>query len=164
MRLPKFAIGALSACALLVFTSVASAYYPSNYFGGGYGNYGGFGAFGFGNRYANQPILPYYSQFPPVYYSRPVARPYGFSPYALPPGVLPAELAVRPQASAAVQPRMTSNPFMDDIEPIEPEGATAEQAAVRGAAGLQLGANQKLIENPYFKASPESDASAIAGQ
>jgi len=31
--------------------------------------------------------IPYFAKHPPVYYSYPVARPYGFSPYAYPAGV-----------------------------------------------------------------------------
>ena len=31
--------------------------------------------------------VPYYAMHPPVYYSYPVPRPYGYSPFAYPPGV-----------------------------------------------------------------------------
>lgn len=36
--------------------------------------------------YVNDQRLPYFAQHPPVYYSTPVHRTYGYSPYAYPPG------------------------------------------------------------------------------
>ena len=36
--------------------------------------------------------VPYYSAFPPVYYSVPVARTYGYSPFAYPPGTMTPEI------------------------------------------------------------------------
>jgi len=42
--------------------------------------------------------IPYYAAHPPVYYSYPVPRPYGFSPYAYPPGTMTPE----PKAEAPV--------------------------------------------------------------
>ena len=38
--------------------------------------------------------IPYFSLHPPVYYSYPVARPYGYSPYAYPPGTMTPEVSV----------------------------------------------------------------------
>lgn len=37
--------------------------------------------------------VPYFALHPPVYYSYPVPRPYGYSPFAYPPGVMTPELA-----------------------------------------------------------------------
>lgn len=55
--------------------------------------------------------LPYFAQHPPVYYKRPVARPYGYSPYAYPPGyVTPERTARRPEY-------MVINPYVA-VEPI----------------------------------------------
>ena len=47
---------------------------------------------------------PYFALHPPVYYSYPVARPYGFSPYPCPAGVMPAEFA-SPRPSWSVRSR-----------------------------------------------------------
>ncbi len=64
--------------------------------------------------------IPYFSQFPPVYYSRFVPRPYGYSPYAYPPGyVTPARSPIiqtvidNPYASFASAPAKV-------VEPAEP--------------------------------------------
>lgn len=45
--------------------------------------------------------LPYFSKYPPVYYGNMVRRPYGVSPYAAPPGIMPAEFKVATQAPCA---------------------------------------------------------------
>ena len=52
---------------------------------------------------ANAYSLPYFSLHPPVYYSYVVPRPYGYSPFAIPPGCTPAE-------SAAPAPKEVLNP------------------------------------------------------
>jgi hypothetical protein len=52
--------------------------------------------------------IPYYSQHPPVYYSRPVPRTYGYSPYAYPPGVMTPDLAPEPE--------LTVNPYIPESE------------------------------------------------
>lgn len=52
--------------------------------------------------------LPYFAKYPPVYYGDMVRRPYGYSPYALPPGIMPVEAAVIAQAH---QPQTIMNPF-----------------------------------------------------
>jgi len=68
--------------------------------------------------------LPYYAVYPPVYYSYPVARPYGHSPYAYPPGTptpskhVSAPVRVRAayaarEKRAEVSPKRIKNPFVD---------------------------------------------------
>ena len=55
-------------------------------FAGGFDGYGNGGScypyFGIDDR-----EVPFYALFPPVYYSYPVPRTYGYSPFAYPPGV-----------------------------------------------------------------------------
>ncbi len=71
--------------------------------GPGYG-YGGFyGVFPPGVYVRD--YVPYYAMHPPVYYSYPVPRPYGYSPYAYPPGVMTPE-------PAPVAPLMIENKFV----------------------------------------------------
>lgn len=64
-----------------------------------------FGRGGFASR---QVRPPYFAEFPPVYYSGIVRRPYGISPFAAPAGVTPVELNYAPKA---IEPAMVSNPF-----------------------------------------------------
>jgi hypothetical protein len=99
-----------------VFTSSAHAQFLS---GGGYG----LGFFNYGqNDGFNQNRIPYYALYPPVYYSYPVARPYGYSPFAYPPGTMTPQAA--PQA-AAVEYR---NPFVPSDS--NPQPAADKSASV----------------------------------
>jgi len=50
--------------------------------------------------------VPYFAAHPPVYYSYPVPRTYGYSPFAYPPHVM------TPEVAAAVQPLQISNPYV----------------------------------------------------
>ena len=72
--------------------------------------FGGPGAYGLGNfdynRGGNFERIPYYALFPPVYYSYPVARPYGTSPFAYPPGT------ITPEVTQQVAPVEYRNPFV----------------------------------------------------
>jgi hypothetical protein len=77
--------------------------YGGGLYGGGLCGYGLCGGWWPGLYW--QDDLPYFALYPPVYYSHPVPRPYGFSPFAYPPGTMTPE-AIR------VQPLMVSNPFV----------------------------------------------------
>ncbi len=90
----------------------------------GYGFYGG----GLYNGGIDRP--PFYAIFPPVYYSHPVGRPYGYSPFAYPPGFITPPLQPAPVKEVA-------NPYV----PRKP----ASQAAERTAAVA------REIINPYVR-------------
>ena len=97
----------------------AQLFAPSYGFAGGTGPY---------NLYI-QDTPSFYSMYPPVYYSRPVSRAYGFSPFAYPPGMptpqntVSAPLGLQtsevydsnavpgPADALAVAPLMIENPF-----------------------------------------------------
>ena len=55
--------------------------------------------------------LPYFALHPPVYYSEPVPRTYGYSPFAYPPGVMTPELVGEPQ------PVTINNPYVPATTP-----------------------------------------------
>ena len=101
---------AMAVALVAVFTTDVSAqsYNQSYQFGVGLNYGGGFpypnlddcnrGGF-FGNRIGvlrRQESPPYFAQFPPVYYSGIVRRPYGISPYAAPPGIVPTPFTYCP--------------------------------------------------------------------
>ena len=62
--------------------------------------------------------IPYYALYPPVYYSYPVARPYGYSPFAYPPGTMtptslrrpPWNIAIRTCRETPRKPQPTTRP------------------------------------------------------
>lgn len=107
---------ALGFCTLLVAVSTAQADWGC--YGPAYNQYG-------------RDTVPYYSLYPPVYYSYPVPRTYGYSPFAYPPGTMTPEL----QIQEIPAPKVMSNPyFKSDAEP------TVRATGYRG----------KVIVNPYF--------------
>jgi hypothetical protein len=74
--------------AALVMSAPASA----QYCGGGYGC-GGCG-YDYGYLYNSLDYnVPYFAAHPPVYYSYPVPRTYGYSPFAYPPYVMTPDVA-----------------------------------------------------------------------
>jgi hypothetical protein len=73
---------------------------------------------------------PYFSMFPPVYYSFPVARTYGYSPFAYPPGYVTPE-------GERMQAKEVSNPYA----PRRPASATGDRTA----------AMPKEVLNPYVR-------------
>jgi hypothetical protein len=105
-------------------------------FGHGFGHGVGFGFFGgagsdfwgyadlYRELYNN---LPYFALHPPVYYSYPVPRTYGYSPFAYPPYVM------TPDPHCEAQPLEIINPHVPKSQenPAEPETERAVKAAVQ---------------------------------
>lgn len=68
--------------------------------------------------------LPHFALYPPVYYSLPVARPYGHSPFAYPPGYL------TPQPEpASVRPVTILNPYVPGKVGEDPSPSAGRTAA-----------------------------------
>lgn len=75
------------------------------------GFYGGGWLYPGYNLYASDTV-PYFALHPPVYYSRPVARPYGYSPFPYPPYVMTPDPKMR-------TPVLIRNPYVSAVEPGE---------------------------------------------
>lgn len=75
--------------------------------------------------------VPYYALNPPVYYSIPVARPYGYSPFAYPSWVKTPEIE-------APRPAVIQNPYVS--------GCGGSGSAISTAQVQPL-----RIQNPYVK-------------
>jgi hypothetical protein len=135
-----FALRIAAALAVVLGGSAAVAYPP--YVGApcGYGLYGG-GLYGgwWPGPFAQQ-CPPYFALYPPVYYSHPIARPYGFSPFAYPPGTMTPEVI-------RVQPLMVFNPFVAQSLTVERPAKTSGPLRIR---------------NPYVN-KPESGLAAFDG-
>jgi hypothetical protein len=153
----KFCVKLCMACALfcgvVMAGSTAQAQNPGGFgFGGPFG-LNGYG--GVGNSYFfNQQSVPYFALHPPVYYSCPVPRPYGFSPFALPPGWEPAESRVLPNPEPIANPYF--KPSLDDAKPESENVGVSWQTAMRA----------REIVNPYFQSadSPSSPQLARNGE
>ncbi len=99
--------------------------------------------------------LPYFAKFPPVHYSGIVPRPYGVSPYAAPPGILPIEMTM----PAPVAPAVIKNPFYvpDPVEAVpartdaeqQSEPADSKERRVRVRNASTIGDVQRVV-NPFF--------------
>ena len=111
----------------LVCLSATSASAQNGILFGQAGGYG-IGSYNYGGG-INQPTLPYFSLYPPVYYSHPVPRTYGYSPFAYPPGVMTPDVA--PQTGT-----LYMNPYV-------PQSKEAQPVVDRTAA--------KTYYNPYVQ-------------
>jgi hypothetical protein len=88
---------------------------------GGCGGWNSYYGYNFNHSGFERP--PYFALFPPVYYSDVIVpRPVGISPFAAPPGVVPAEMIALPP-----QPATVKNPyFRPEARPVaetEPQDA-----------------------------------------
>lgn len=120
--------------------------------GGGYSNYYNF------NRglYADFDRMPYFALHPPVYYSYPVPRTYGYSPFAYPGHVRTPQL----QTS---EPAVLLNPYMEGEptpagQPKSPATAPTVKPKKTGSSSLSRPSDDKLgnvtplrIANPFFE-------------
>ncbi|HTU26872.1 MAG TPA: hypothetical protein VMF30_15805 [Pirellulales bacterium] len=114
-----FAAGLVGCLAAGANSAQAQIFAPSYGFAGGTGPY---------NLYI-QDTPPFYAMYPPVYYSQPYSRSYGWSPFAYPPGfgtpqtsltspqgvqtsaVYDQNAVPAPETVAVVQPLTIENPF-----------------------------------------------------
>lgn len=104
---------------------------------GGYG----LGFFNYGaNSYGGNYRIPYYALYPPVYYSYPVARPYGYSPFAYPPGTITPELPPKQAAEYL-------NPYVP-----QPAKSTGDQTV----------SAPRMYYNPYVKQAQTASTLAAA--
>ena len=107
----------------------------------GYGGFGGYGGYwDVGRLYqVLADNVPYYAAFPPVYYSYPVPRTYGYSPFAYPPGVMTPEVECAPLA--------IENPYFEGSVPVDAE--QAEAAPVDRTTRVEKPAGPLMVINPY---------------
>lgn len=125
----------LTLCLAVACSFAASSSAQAQY-GQGCGGLGGYGVYDIGRLYrVLGQNVPHFAAFPPVYYSAPVARTYGYSPFAYPPGVMTPEIV-----NAAPQEIM--NPHMEEIEPAA--DASSDQTTQIKSATAPL-----AILNPY---------------
>lgn len=112
-------------------------------YGGGCCGHSYFGDGGFTNLY-NQgfiPVPPYFALHPPVYYSAPVPRTYGYSPFPYPGSVPTPEVVMGPEEIV--------NPYVD------PEAAPEEVPEPAQEASNRTASNPHVIRNP-FVAQPQT--------
>lgn len=115
-------------------------------YGGGWGAYG---AWDVGRLYGLlADRVPYYAAFPPVYYSVPVPRTYGYSPFAYPPGTM------TPEVEVLAEPLTITNPYFRGTDKTAAGGSAikseSEQPAADRTTGVRASSAPLVIVNPYF--------------
>jgi hypothetical protein len=78
---------------------------------------------------------------PPVYYSYPVPRPYGYSPYAYPPGVMTPEIL-----GELTGPQEIINPHVPPAEKTNPTSSKTDKTARATRASIP-----QVMINPYVE-------------
>ena len=133
----------LAAAVVVLSAAYSSNVYAQTTFGGlGFPHIPGYGASLLPYSLGHVPTPPYFALHPPVYYSYPVPRTYGYSPYAYPGGVRTPEIE-------PVKPTVILNPHVK-----QSKGEEAERDRDRTASA------SKMIFNPYV----ESDGVRLANQ
>jgi hypothetical protein len=141
----------LTLCAMILL-SIAACWPTTAQAGGPFGNdcwngwgiNGGYGLYGYR---VNE--VPYFSMFPPVYYSLPVPRSYGWSPFAYPPGTM------TPPVQTAAAPQEIINPHV----PQKPGYKPSSTESTIHTTGYQPPEPQVIV-NPFVKTASETpDAS-----
>jgi hypothetical protein len=109
---------------------------------GCYGGGGGWdGGWGWGVLYGSLDYnVPYFAAHPPVYYSYPVPRTYGYSPFAYPPGVMTPEVEM-----GAEMPVEIVNPYVPSSQ------QTSEAATDQTAANAEARPEPLVIMNPFVR-------------
>jgi hypothetical protein len=126
----------------------AQAQYGVGGCAGGYGY--GFGAWDVGRLYGVlAENVPHFAAFPPVYYSVPVPRTYGYSPFAYPPGVMTPEVVEEAAPLSIVNPYFSGSAATAEVS--EPATAPADRTTSVGP---------RVILNPYYN----REAAAIAAR
>ena len=92
--------------------------------------------------------IPYYAMHPPVYYSYPVPRPYGWSPWAYPPGVMTPEIL-----GEMTGPKEIINPHVAPDENAQPTSNTNKTVRLPKTSG----AVPQVVINPFVGAQLASE-------
>ena len=135
-------LAAAFTCGLMTSSSAHAQY------GGPFG-YGGYWDVGRLYRVLANNV-PYYSAFPPVYYSYPVPRPYGFSPFAYLPHVQ------TPSIGECAQPEEITNPYAPSSD------ADAEETAAEKTTALPSRSVPLVVFNPYVTSAKGDSTRALA--
>jgi hypothetical protein len=87
--------------------------------------------------------VPHFAAFPPVYYSVPVPRTYGYSPFAYPPYIM------TPEVVGESQPLTIDNPYVPATKTAKPPAANGNSDR---AAAIKRASEPLVIVNPYVTA------------
>jgi hypothetical protein len=128
---------------LLIVAAVAALSFNQKPAEAGYGlgAWGGFSPWYMGY---SREYVPYYAMHPPVYYSYPVPRAYGWSPWAYPPGVMTPEIL-----GELGGPQEIINPHVPQPENAKPTANTNQTVS----HSQSTGPIPQVVINPYVGAA-----------
>lgn len=132
----QFGFMVLLAVASLAISTQARAQCGGGFYGGGYNFWDSGRLYDVLSR-----NVPYYAAFPPVYYSAPVPRTYGYSPFAYPPGVMTPEIDMA--AAAALE---IDNPY---VVPASTNTTEEEPASNDRVTKTKTAIEPLVVTNPY---------------
>ena len=141
MRTRSALLATVAVLVLLVTSSKSSqAQVGCGYDGVGYGLAYGYGIGGLYNslQFPLDYRVPYFAAHPPVYYSRPVPRTYGYSPFAYPPHFRTPEI-VEP-----IAPVTMKNPYVPASDSPASEAKPADETVLVPSQPKPL-----VVVNPY---------------
>jgi len=101
------------------------------------------GDFGWGYGYMYNSLryeVPHFAAFPPVYYSAPVPRTYGYSPFAYPPNVMTPEIVNESEPLQIINPHVEST----EVKPAKEVKVTDRTAATKARI------EPLVVVNPFF--------------
>jgi hypothetical protein len=129
------------AAAMVAGSALASSAHAQCAGYGGYAAYGPYGYWDIGRLYSVlADEVPYHAAFPPVYYSYPVPRTYGYSPFAYPPGVMTPDVELP-------GPEVIDNPYVEPkAEEVQPG---ADTAPADETTSVSREPQPLVIVNPY---------------
>ncbi len=147
--LSRWLPGLLLVLGVFSWTTEAQAYYPYGYYGGTGYLYRGY----------HHEHIPYFSLYPPVYYSYPVQRTYGAIPFSYPYGygdAASAGVSYEP-ASTTAMPQTLINPY---VEQDEEEASSSTETSQADSRKLAQQARERKIQVIYPAAMFETAQSS----
>ena len=131
----RILVTAVLTCAALFFATTDTAE-AQGYYNGNRGVCGTFGVLGSPYALSRVPDPPYFALHPPVYYSAPVPRTYGYSPFAYPGSVRTPDVQMEPAPKQVVNPHVDPAK-LDSKKKKTPLNLTQQKPA------------PKMIHNPF---------------
>lgn len=103
--------------------------------------------------------IPYYSLYPPVYYSMPVPRTYGYSPFAYPPGYMTPQVEILPEPETIINPHVEPSTKSGKVKKAAPPLDRSAQAprTIFNPFVEQRGERELLARTPEKPADEASD-------
>ncbi len=155
-RIHTFVAAMCLAAAVTMFAAPSQALAQSCGYGfagsGGYGPYGwGFGGTASPYAMGRIPTPPYFALHPPVYYSTPVPRTFGYSPFAYSGNVRTPEVVDMGHA------QVLTNPYVTPVKEVKPAVTPAKKEEQQAIAKTR----PRWITNPHVESNKANQRTVV---